>query len=91
MLAPWLDADPRATLQVAPGDGGIRPVAELLDAVSPDLDAAGVRPADRAEVTPHTGIRATTLVIVGTVTTVLALVLRWLVAKAEPRCPCPAG
>lgn len=31
--------------------------------------------------TPHTGIRATTLVIVGLVTTVLAwLVLRWLVA-----------
>ena len=44
VLAPWLDADPRATLRVAPGDGGIRPVAELLDAVSPDLDAAGVRP-----------------------------------------------
>jgi dihydroneopterin aldolase / 2-amino-4-hydroxy-6-hydroxymethyldihydropteridine diphosphokinase len=49
VLAPWLDVDPRATLRVAAGDGGIRPVVDLLDAISPDLDAAGVRPGPRWE------------------------------------------
>jgi dihydroneopterin aldolase/2-amino-4-hydroxy-6-hydroxymethyldihydropteridine diphosphokinase len=49
VLAPWKDVDPRATLRVAPGDGGIRPVVDLLDAISPDLDAAGVRPGPRWE------------------------------------------
>ena len=55
---PWLDADPRATLRVAPGDGGIRLVADLL--ISPDLDAIGraSRSPMGAPVTPHTGIRA---------------------------------
>ena len=49
VLAPWLDVDPRATLRVAAGDGGIRPVVDLLGAISPDLDAAGVRPGPRWE------------------------------------------
>lgn len=49
VLAPWIDVDPRATLRVAAGDGGIRPVVDLLDAISPDLDVAGVRPGPRWE------------------------------------------
>ena len=40
VLVPWSDADPRATLRVAAGDDGIRPVADLLA----DLDRSGVRP-----------------------------------------------
>jgi dihydroneopterin aldolase / 2-amino-4-hydroxy-6-hydroxymethyldihydropteridine diphosphokinase len=49
VLAPWADVDPRASLRVAPGKGGIRPVSELLGAVAPDLEAAGVRPGPRWE------------------------------------------
>ena len=40
VLVPWADADPRATLRVGPGHGGIRPVADVLA----DLDRSGVRP-----------------------------------------------
>ncbi|MEW1954538.1 2-amino-4-hydroxy-6-hydroxymethyldihydropteridine diphosphokinase [Terrabacter sp. NPDC080008] len=40
VLVPWTDADPQATLRVTDGDGGIRPVADLLA----DLDRSGVRP-----------------------------------------------
>ena len=45
VLVPWTDADPRATLRVAAGDGGIRPVVDLLA----DLDRSGVRPGPRWE------------------------------------------
>jgi dihydroneopterin aldolase/2-amino-4-hydroxy-6-hydroxymethyldihydropteridine diphosphokinase len=44
VLVPWADADARATLRVAPGDGGIRLVSDLVDATWPDLVAVGVRP-----------------------------------------------
>lgn len=47
VLVPWADADPRATLRVGAGDGGIRPVADLLA----DLDRSGVRPGPRWEQT----------------------------------------
>ncbi|HET9633697.1 MAG TPA: 2-amino-4-hydroxy-6-hydroxymethyldihydropteridine diphosphokinase [Terrabacter sp.] len=40
VLVPWSDADPEATLRMGPGDGGIRPVADVLT----DLDRSGVRP-----------------------------------------------
>ena len=40
VLVPWNDADPRATLRIAPGADGIRRVADLLA----DLDRSGVRP-----------------------------------------------
>jgi len=45
VLVPWADADPRATLRVGAGDGGIRPVVDLLA----DLDRSGVRPGPRWE------------------------------------------
>jgi dihydroneopterin aldolase/2-amino-4-hydroxy-6-hydroxymethyldihydropteridine diphosphokinase len=45
VLVPWTHADPRATLRTAPGDGGIRPVADLLSG----LDRSGVRPGPRWE------------------------------------------
>lgn len=45
VLVPWSDADPRAVLRVAPGPGGVRPVADLLA----DLDRSGVRPGPRWE------------------------------------------
>ena len=40
VLVPWHDADPKAQLRVSPAADGIRPVAQLLDAV----DRSGVRP-----------------------------------------------
>ena len=40
VLVPWADADARATIRVGPGDGGIRPVSEVLT----ELDRSGVRP-----------------------------------------------
>lgn len=40
VLVPWTDADPQATLRTGAGDGGIRPVADVLA----DLDRSGVRP-----------------------------------------------
>jgi dihydroneopterin aldolase / 2-amino-4-hydroxy-6-hydroxymethyldihydropteridine diphosphokinase len=45
VLVPWADADPKATLRVGAGDGGIRPVADLVA----DLDRSGVRPGPRWE------------------------------------------
>ncbi len=45
VLVPWADADPRATLRVGAGDGGIRPVVDLLAG----LDRSGVRPGPRWE------------------------------------------
>ncbi len=49
VLAPWADADPRATLRVAPGPDGIRLVSDLVRATWPDLAAAGVRPGPAGE------------------------------------------
>ncbi len=40
VLAPWQAVDPKARLRVAPGEGGIRPVTQLLEG----LDRSGVRP-----------------------------------------------
>ena len=45
VLAPWTDADRKATLRVGDGEGGIRPVADLLA----ELDRSGVRPGPRWE------------------------------------------
>ena len=43
VLVPWADADPTATLRVAPGQSGIRLVSDIVEATWPDLAAAGVR------------------------------------------------
>jgi dihydroneopterin aldolase/2-amino-4-hydroxy-6-hydroxymethyldihydropteridine diphosphokinase len=40
VLVPWNDADGRATIRVGPGEGGIRPVSDVLT----ELDRSGVRP-----------------------------------------------
>ncbi|GAB3053750.1 hypothetical protein GCM10027053_12930 [Intrasporangium mesophilum] len=40
VLVPWADADGQATIRVGRGDGGIRPVSEVLT----ELDRSGVRP-----------------------------------------------
>ncbi|MFC7595571.1 2-amino-4-hydroxy-6-hydroxymethyldihydropteridine diphosphokinase [Terrabacter sp. GCM10028922] len=45
VLVPWADADPKATLRVGAGGGGIRPVADLVA----ELDRSGVRPGPRWE------------------------------------------
>lgn len=40
VVVPWADADPTATLRVGPGEGGVRPLVDVLA----DLDRSGVRP-----------------------------------------------